>query len=162
MPGTTDLRTIHQPWLRDLLRHWLTTSSPRTDNYSNTMRALAIASRALAQRPGEGLDPAALGFTDASAVVDAFRTALRRDGTAYRSSQRRTLLACFFQLIDYGRRSEHLNTLAGPFSRDPVQHRIRLEGRGRHRQSPPRVGHPPARHPPGHPWHRRGPGPPRH
>ncbi|MFB7225547.1 tyrosine-type recombinase/integrase [Streptomyces sp. NPDC056227] len=127
MPGTADLRTIHQPWLRDLLRHWLTTSTPRTDNFSNTMRALAIASRTLAQRPGEGPDPATLGFTDACAVVDAFRTALRRDGTAYRSSQRRTLLACYFQLIDYGRRSGHLDTLAGAFTRDPVQHRIRLE-----------------------------------
>lgn len=127
MPGTADLRTIRQPWLRELMRHWATTSSPRTDTFSNTMRAVVIASRTLAQRPGKGLDPAALHFTDASAVVDAFRTALRRDGTAYRSSQRRTLAGCFFQLIDYGRRSGHLDTLAGAFTRDPVEHRIRLE-----------------------------------
>ncbi|WP_407563113.1 tyrosine-type recombinase/integrase [Streptomyces sp. 184] len=126
-PGTADLRTIHQPWLRELIRHWATTSFPRTDVFSNTMRAVGIASRALARRPGEGLDPAALHFTDASAVVDAIRTAPRRDGTLYRSSQRRTLAGCFFQLIDYGRRSGHLDTLAGAFTRHPVEHRIRLE-----------------------------------
>lgn len=127
MSGTVDLRTIHQPWLRELMRHWATTSSPRTDTFSNTMRPVTLASRTLAQRPGEGIDPAALHFTDASAVVDAFRTALRRDGTLYRSSQRRTLLGCFFQLIDYGRRSGQLDTLAGAFTRDPLEHRIPIE-----------------------------------
>ncbi|WP_251020997.1 tyrosine-type recombinase/integrase [Streptomyces sp. ISL-98] len=66
-------------------------------------------------------------FTDASAIVDAFRVALRRDGTLYRSSQRRTLVGCFFQLIDYGRRSGQLNTLAGAFTRHPVEHRIPIE-----------------------------------
>ncbi|MFE0203923.1 tyrosine-type recombinase/integrase [Streptomyces sp. NPDC058985] len=127
MPGTADLRPIHQPWLRDLIRHWATTSTPRTEVFSNTLRAVTIASRTLAQRPGQGLDPAALHFTDASAIVDAFRVALRRDGTLYRSSQRRTLVGCFFQLIDYGRRSGQLNTLAGAFTRHPVEHRIRIE-----------------------------------
>ncbi|MFB6986098.1 tyrosine-type recombinase/integrase [Streptomyces sp. NPDC056304] len=127
MSGIADLRTLYQPWLRHLLRHWATTSSPRTDVFANTMRAVTIASRALAQRQGQGLDPAALTFADASAVVDAIRTAVRQDGTLYRSSQRRTLAGCFFQLIDYGRRSGHLDTLAGAFTRDPVEHRIRLE-----------------------------------
>ncbi|MFD8821261.1 hypothetical protein ACFV1C_02650 [Streptomyces sp. NPDC059605] len=126
-PGTVDLRLIPQLWLRHALRHWVTTARPSTEDFKRTLRAARIASTALASRMDAGHDPAALTFTDASAVVDAFRTALRKDGTPYSSSHRRTLNGMFFQLIDYGRRTGSLDELAGPFTRVPVEHAIRIE-----------------------------------
>ncbi|MFF7705502.1 tyrosine-type recombinase/integrase [Streptomyces lydicus] len=123
--ATVDLtQSIHQPWLRRLVRFWACTERPRTDDFSRTLRATTIASRALAQRPGAGNDPTTLRFADVTAVVDAFRTALKRDGTPYSSGHRNALTGRFFQLIDYGRRSDALDDLAGTFTRDAVHHTV--------------------------------------
>ncbi|MFF1873003.1 tyrosine-type recombinase/integrase [Kitasatospora herbaricolor] len=124
-PATVDLTSvIDQPWLRRVLRLWARIEQPRTDEFNRTLRATTIASRALAQRPGAGHDPAALRFADVSAVIDGFRTALRLDGMPYSSGYRNALTGSFFQLIDYGRRSDVLDDLAGTFSRDAVHHTV--------------------------------------
>ncbi|WP_033222919.1 tyrosine-type recombinase/integrase [Kitasatospora phosalacinea] len=123
--STLDLTEhIHQPWLRRLLRFWATTERPRTDDFTRTLRATTLASRALAQRPGTGNDPTTLRFADVSAVVDAFRTALKLDGNPYSTAHRNALTGRFFQLIDYGRRADVLDDLAGTFSRDAVHHTV--------------------------------------
>ncbi|MDH6107788.1 integrase [Kitasatospora sp. MAP12-15] len=123
--ATIDLaQSIHQTWLRRLLRFWASTERPRTDDFTRTLRATTIASRALAQRPGAGHDPTTLRFADVSAVIDAFRTALKLDGTPYSSAHRNALTGRFFQLIDYGRRADILDDLAGTFSRDAVHHTV--------------------------------------
>ncbi|MFD8546346.1 tyrosine-type recombinase/integrase [Streptomyces sp. NPDC059649] len=126
-PGTVDLRQIRQPWLRHALRHWATTARPSAEDFKRTLQATTLASAALVQRTDAGNDPVVLAFVDASAVVDAFRTALRGDGTAYSSGFRRTLVGMFFQLIDYGRRCGTLDDLAGTFTRVPVEHGISVE-----------------------------------
>ncbi|WP_371604698.1 site-specific integrase [Streptomyces sp. NBC_01220] len=123
--ATIDLtQSIHQPWLRGLLRHWASTERPRTDDFTHVLRAATIASRALARRPGAGSDPATLRFADVSAVIDGFRTACRLDGTPYTSNHRNALTGRFFQLIDYGRRSDALDDLAGTFVRDSIHHTV--------------------------------------
>lgn len=78
-PKTVDLRTIRQPWLRGLLRTWTVQQRPGADEFARTLRGVELASRALAQRPGTD-DPAGLRYDDVTAVVDAIRTALKRDG----------------------------------------------------------------------------------
>ncbi|GGT42037.1 hypothetical protein GCM10010243_19260 [Streptomyces matensis] len=151
LPGHVDLRTVRQPWLRQALRHWVTTARPTTEDFKRTFHATTIASTALAQRADAGDDPAALTFADATLAVDAFRAARKRDGTLYSSSFRRSLLGMFFQLIAYGRRCGTLDDLAGTFTRVPVEHVISVEEPNEH----PATGRPP-RHP-GHRKHLRLP-----
>ncbi|MDL5198695.1 site-specific integrase [Streptomyces sp. ALI-76-A] len=127
LPGRVDLRTVRQSWLRQALRHWVTTARPTTEDFKRTFHATTIASTALAQRADAGDDPAALTFADATLAVDAFRAARKRDGTPYSSSFRRSLLGMFFQLIAYGRRCGTLDDLAGTFTRVPVEHVISVE-----------------------------------
>nr|WP_237525671.1 site-specific integrase [Streptomyces sp. SID4985] len=127
LPGRVDLRTVRQPWLRQALRHWVTTARPTTEDFKRTFHATTIASATLAQRADAGDDPAALTFADATLAVDAFRAARKRDGTPYSSSFRRSLLGMFFQLIAYGRRCGTLDDLAGTFTRVPVEHVISVE-----------------------------------
>ncbi|MGA5285468.1 tyrosine-type recombinase/integrase [Streptomyces griseoincarnatus] len=127
LPGRVDLRIVRQPWLRQALRHWVTTARPTTEDFKRTFHATTVASTALAQRADAGDDPAALTFADATLAVDAFRAARKRDGTPYSSSFRRSLLGMFFQLIAYGRRCGTLDDLAGTFTRVPVEHVIPVE-----------------------------------
>jgi integrase len=126
-PGHADLRTVRQPWLRKALRHWAVTARPTTEDFKRTFHAATVASDALAHRADAGDDPTALNFTDATAAVDAFRAARRRDGKPYSSSFRRSLMGVFFQLIAYGRRSGTLEDLGGTFTRAPVEHAISVE-----------------------------------
>jgi integrase len=126
-PGTADLRKIQQPWLRDLVRRWVAAERPRSDTFARTLRAVMLASRALAQRPGGGEDASALQFADMTIVVGAFRAAVKLDGSPYATTFRRALAGRFFALLDFGRRAGLLGELAGSFARDPVSHRIQLE-----------------------------------
>jgi integrase len=126
-PGTADLRQIQQRWLRDLMRQWVAAERPRSDTFARTLRAVTLASRALAQRPGGGEDACALQFADMTVVVDAFRAAVKLDGSPYATTFRRALAGRFFALLDFGRRAGLAGELAGGFARDPVSHRIRLE-----------------------------------
>ncbi|WP_435243588.1 hypothetical protein [Streptomyces cucumeris] len=36
LPGRVDLRTVRQPWLRQALRHWVTTARPTTEDFKRT------------------------------------------------------------------------------------------------------------------------------
>src|SRR5581483_10095343 len=63
-------------------------------------------------------------YDDATACVNAFRTARRLDGGPAGGSFRTSLSSRFFALLDYGRRSGALDNLSAAFVRDPVAHRI--------------------------------------
>ncbi|MFZ4190804.1 tyrosine-type recombinase/integrase [Streptomyces pseudogriseolus] len=62
-------------------------------------------------------------YDDVTAVVDAFRTALKLDGEPAGSNYRMSIASHFFALIDYGRRSGTADTLSAAFVRDPANHR---------------------------------------
>lgn len=126
-PGTADLRQIPQPWLRTLLQQWVAIERPCSDTFGRTLRAVTLASRALAQRPGGGQDASALQYADMTVVAGAFRCAVKLDGSPYATTFRRALAGRFFTLLDFGRRAGLLDDLAGGFARDPVSHRIQLE-----------------------------------
>ncbi|MFE9009414.1 tyrosine-type recombinase/integrase [Streptomyces sp. NPDC007875] len=125
-PKTVDLRTIKQRWLRDLLRIWTIQQRPGADEFGRTLRGVELASRALALRPGTD-DPARLRYDDVTAVVEAFRTALKLDGERAGWNYRMSIASHFFALIDYGRRSGAANNLSAAFVRDPAAHRIPQE-----------------------------------
>jgi integrase len=125
-PKTVDLCTINQGWLRKILHTWTTQQRPDADAFARTLRAVELASRALARRPGTH-DPSTLRFDDVTAVVDAFRAAPKLDGQPAGSSYRASIASHFFALIDYGRRSGTTPTLSAAFVRDPLTHRIAAE-----------------------------------
>jgi hypothetical protein len=122
-PKTVDLRTIGQPWLRSLLRTWATQQRPNADHFSRTLWGVQLASQALASRPGAD-DPAKLRYDDVTAVVEAFRAALKQDGEPAGWSYRASIAGHFFALIDYGRRSGAADEVSAAFVRDPAAHRI--------------------------------------
>ncbi|KDN74255.1 hypothetical protein DF19_32965 [Streptomyces olindensis] len=123
---TVDLRIVTQRWLRNLLRTWTVHQRPGADEFARTLRGVELASRALAQRPGSD-DPARLRYDDVTAVVDAFRTALKLDGELAGWTYRMSIASHFFALIDYGRRSGAAADLSAAFVRDPATHRIPQE-----------------------------------
>jgi integrase len=128
-PKTVDLRIIQQLWLRSLLRTWTIQQRPGSDEFARTLRAVELASRALAQRPGTD-DPARLRYDDVTAVVEAFRTAPKLDGQLAGWNYRMSIASHFFALIDYGRRSGAADDLSAAFVRDPAAHRIAQEEAG--------------------------------
>ncbi|MGW1929963.1 DUF6262 family protein [Streptomyces sp. NPDC001919] len=125
-PKTVDLRTIRQRWLRDLLRTWTIQQRPGADEFGRTLRGVELASRALAPRPGTD-DPTRLRYDDVTAVVEAFRTALKLDGEPAGWNYRMSIASHFFALIDYSRRSGTTENLSAAFVRDPATHRIAQE-----------------------------------
>ncbi|MEU6370314.1 site-specific integrase [Streptomyces sp. NPDC046931] len=125
-PKTVDLRSIKQRWLRDLLRTWTIQQRPDADEFGRTLRGVELASRALVPRPGTD-DPTRLRYDDVTAVVEAFRTALKLDGEPAGWNYRMSIASHFFALIDYGRRSGAADNLSAAFVRDPAAHRIPQE-----------------------------------
>ncbi|MFI0976435.1 tyrosine-type recombinase/integrase [Streptomyces sp. NPDC021093] len=123
---TVDLRTISPRWLRHLLHTWTVQQRPDADAFARTLRGVELAARALRHRPGTD-DPSALCYDDVTAVVEAFRTALKLDGQPAGSSYRTSIASHFFTLIDYGRRSGTTTNLSAAFVRDPSTHRIAQE-----------------------------------
>lgn len=115
--GTADLTRISQPWLRELFRRWVEAGYPHSYDFGWQLRAVTIASRALASRPGGGDDPAALRLADMNAVADGFRGASRLDGAPYSAKHRGMLLGRFAGLLDFGRLAGLLDGLAGSFAR---------------------------------------------
>ncbi|MGW3739860.1 tyrosine-type recombinase/integrase [Streptomyces sp. NPDC005146] len=125
-PKTVDLRTIRQRWLRDLLRTWTIQQRPGADEFARTLRGVELASRALAPRTGTD-DPARLRYDDVTAVIEAFRTALKLNGEPAGWTYRMSIASHFFALIDYGRRSGTAHDISAAFVRDPAAHRITQE-----------------------------------
>lgn len=89
---TADLGVVQQQWLRTLLRDWTLTQTPNADSFARALHACILAARVLARRPDGGHDPSALGYGDVTAIVEAFRTALKKDGKPLGSSYRGTLV----------------------------------------------------------------------
>lgn len=128
-PKTVDLRTIGQPWLRRLLRTWTIQHRPNADHFARTLWGVQLASQALASRPGTD-DPAKLRYDDVTAVVEAFRSALKQNGDPAGWSYRTSIAGHFFALIDYGHRSGAADEVSPAFARDRVAHRIAQEEAG--------------------------------
>jgi len=124
-PGTADLRGIEQPWLCGLVKRWVETEHPPARQFHQTLRAVRIASRALAERPGGGHDPTALRFTDMSAVITAIWSQIKPDGTPYAANSGANWHAAWFKLLDIGGRAGLLDDLAASFVRDRTAHATR-------------------------------------
>ncbi|MFF3359808.1 tyrosine-type recombinase/integrase [Streptomyces sp. NPDC002917] len=124
-----DLRTIKPQWLRGLLHTWTIQQRPDSDQFARTLWGAELASQALAQRPGTQ-DPAQLRYDDVTAVVEAFRSALKQNGEPAGWTYRMSIASHFFALIDYGRRSGAVSDLSAAFVRDPAAHRIVQEEAG--------------------------------
>ena len=123
-PGTfrftksVDLRGISQDWFRNVLTEWARRTSPRPKELREALRAASAASTALERRgSGGGHDPAALGFNDVDAVVQAIREARHPYSGLYSYSYRRALNARFFALLEFGRHAGLMDDVAGSFSR---------------------------------------------
>lgn len=116
-----DFTPIGQRWLRDTAKEWVRTVRPDSNRLTRTLLACTRASRALAQRPGGGHDPAALTFADMTVVFEEIKQAKQGSGQLYNSHFRRGLWAMFHQLIEFGRASGLLAELPGSFHRTSTQ-----------------------------------------
>ncbi|OKK24453.1 hypothetical protein AMK09_06525 [Streptomyces sp. CB02488] len=121
--GSVSFNQFSQPWLRDLTWEWARATRPKSGKLGHRLRACRVASQALDQRPGGGMDIAALQFADMAAVADAFRSLLKKDGTAMQSKTRRDLQAAFHEILDFGREEGLLDRMSGSFTRHN-SHRI--------------------------------------
>lgn len=130
VPGTADLAVLQQDWLRRLVQRWVEIDHPPARTFNQTLRASAIASRALTNRPGGGQNPAGLKFTDMSAVLAAIWSQTHPDGRAYSPNTGANWRAVWFKLLDFGGRAELLDDLSPSFVRDRNAHP--RPGRGRH------------------------------
>jgi Phage integrase family len=115
--GTADFTQIRQRWLRDVIMEWARSTRPNGHRLSVRLQACTHASRALSVRPGEGMEPAALGFADMTAIADIFRTLRRPDGAEYSNKYRSSLLTGFWQILDFGRQSGLMDDVPGGFTR---------------------------------------------
>jgi integrase len=124
-PSTLDFGEVEQGWLRELVMHWARTANPISKELREHHWACVIASQALALRSGSGEDPGQLQFSDVTAVVNAFRTARSRTGTAYARTTQIRRANQFFDLLDFGRREGVLDNLSSRFTRHPQHHTIK-------------------------------------
>lgn len=131
-PGTADLTVLGQPWLRRLMQRWVELEHPPARTFNQTLRAATIASRALGERPAGGHDPAALRFTDMSAVVAAIWSQTQPDGSPYAASTAANWQAVWFRLLDVGGRAGLLDDLGVSFVRDRNAHPRPRRGRHGH------------------------------
>lgn len=81
-PGTADFSAVEQRWFRNVALVWARTTDPDSKLLGITLKACVRASRALGRRPGGGQDPTALRAGDVDAVVKAFQTARKDDGSS--------------------------------------------------------------------------------
>ncbi|MFE0771855.1 tyrosine-type recombinase/integrase [Streptomyces sp. NPDC058861] len=121
--GKINFTEILQPWMRELAMAWVSKVRPDSRVLRVAFRAMVLASQALYELPGGGMDPTKLGFTDMDVVVDAFRNMTRANGTEMEVKGKRIYLTSFFDMLDYGRRTELLEQVPGAFARHS-SHRI--------------------------------------
>ncbi|MGW3926490.1 tyrosine-type recombinase/integrase [Streptomyces microflavus] len=121
--GKVDFTEIQQPWMRQLTMTWIEVARPESGKLRDAFRGMVVASQALYALPGGGMDPSVLRFADMDVIVDAFRVMPRLDGTEMGPNGKRLYLTGFFEVIDYGRRTELLDELSGRFARHS-SHRI--------------------------------------
>lgn len=126
-PGGLDLTDLRQPWLRQVLVTWISETKPTTAEVRRATRACRAAARALDARPGGGMDPAALGFADMTAVVGTFRVLPKLDGSPMGNKQRGALLSGFFKVLDYNRAAGHLDKMSAGFARHSSHSIARVE-----------------------------------
>lgn len=112
-----DFSSISQTWLRDLALAWARHADPIQSALRDTVKATALASRALERRPGGGHDATVLELIDMDAVVEGLRAARRVDGEPHSSSYRRGLVTRFFTVLEFGRRTGLMNDVPIGFSR---------------------------------------------
>ena len=124
-PGTADLGTIEQLWLRRLVGQWVEIEHPPARTFHQTLRAVRIAGHALAGRPGGGHDLTALRFTDMSAVIAAIWSQLKSDATPYAPGSGASWQALWFKVLDFGGRAGLLDELGASFVRDRTAHPTR-------------------------------------
>lgn len=118
-----DFSVIKQVWLREAVMEWARSTRPTSKRFRHHVSACLIAAKALGRLPGGGMDPAALRFSDMTAVVEDFRTLLDDEGEPRNNKYRQQLLAGLFTVLDFGRSAGILTTLSGSFSRHN-SHRI--------------------------------------
>ncbi|MGH3755742.1 MAG: tyrosine-type recombinase/integrase [Pseudonocardiaceae bacterium] len=131
VPGNADLSVIEQLWLRRLMQRWVEIEHPPARTFNQTLRAVRMASRALAERPGGGQDPTALRFTGMSAVVATIWSQTSPGGTPYATNTAGNWHAVWFKLLDFGGRAGLLDDLGGSFVRDRGSHPHPHRRRGR-------------------------------
>ncbi|MET7903375.1 site-specific integrase [Streptomyces sp. NPDC005355] len=124
--GMLDFTPVAQLWLRNVVMGWARTARPNGARLSKRLLAATVASRALSQRVGGGMEPASVQFADMTAVADAFRTLLKADGSAYSNKYRATLFSEFCQMLDFGRHAGLMDEVSGGFARHS-SHRIEVE-----------------------------------
>jgi integrase len=122
-PGTADFTEIGQRWFRNVVLAWARSTDPDSRLLGITLTACVRASAALNHRPGGGHDPTTLRLADLDAIVDAFQTLRKQDGTPYSRQYRSRQLRVFFEVLDFGRRAELMNQVPGSFARN-AGHRI--------------------------------------
>src|SRR6185437_15765589 len=116
-PGTADFTEIQQRWFRDIVLAWARTTDPDSRLLVTTLNACARASQVLSRRRSGGHDPQALRLADLDAIVDAFQTLRKDDGTPYSAHSRRHQLRLFFEVLDFGRRAGLMDQVPGGFAR---------------------------------------------
>ncbi len=113
---TVNLSGLRQHWLRGLLLEWVRLKSPVSIDFRQTLKACTLASQVLTTRPGGGHDPAGLRVPDMDAVVDAFGSASKNDGSLYSYTTRSAFRRLFFNLLEFGRREELVADLSPRFA----------------------------------------------
>ncbi|MDN5919204.1 MAG: site-specific integrase [Pseudonocardia sp.] len=120
--GRAELASIEQVWLRRVLVDWAELEHPKSSVFSQTLKAVRFTSQALAVRPGGGHNPAALRFTDMSAVVAHIWDQTKPDGTPYSPGTPRNWVWLVFRLLDYASRAGLCDALAASFVQDRSAH----------------------------------------
>lgn len=115
--GDIDVTVIRQEWLREIFVGWVGEAKAKTADVRRAYRAVKAASRALDARLDGGADAAKLGFADMTAIVEVFNELLDDDGEPVGRKHKSNLLSKFFQVLDWGRRTERMEGMSAGFAR---------------------------------------------
>lgn len=115
-----DFTPITQPWLRDLALVWARKQT-QARLLTETVRVTIAVSRALDQRRDHGDHVARLTSRDVATITDAINRLPALRGDSVSAKHKRRLYACFFNLIEWGRRNGQLDELSPTFAALPPQ-----------------------------------------